>query len=129
MSNHNVTAPGELLSTTKKLYTSIIVSFLVGGVAFILHAAPELAKNGPDKIAPLFFPYAYWIFRWVQEERLLLILIIAQFPCYGVAFAWAWCRDRQAKAVAWIVFLHVLFAFSLALLNRVEHRYLNWPGN
>ena len=115
------------MTTTKKASASLIVSAIVGGIAFMV-AAPDLA-TGRDRTAGLLFPYAFWVMRWVLSDRLFILLVFAQFPIYGLAFARAWCRDRPEKAFLWIWCMHFAFAASLSYLNSVERSYQTWPGN
>ncbi len=111
----------------KKILISLVITVVAGGIALIL-AAPDLA-TGRERTAPLLYPYAFWMMRYILSDRLFISLILGPFPMCGAVFAYAWLRHRPAKALAGIAFFQLLFAFSLTHLLDVERQYQTWPSN
>ena len=108
-------------SDAKKIVVAVIYTGAIGGFAFVLSLS-DLA-TGRTWTAPYLFPYAYWFGRLFADGDLFMLCIFAQFPIYGITFAWAWLRHHHVKAVVWIVLVHILFAFSLAYLINFERQY------
>jgi hypothetical protein len=111
------------MTTAKSISISVTVSILIGSVAFFFFAGPELAKgSGRYEASALLFPYAFLVFHLVPSGALLLPLMFAQFPAYGLFYAWAWRKNREDRAVAWLLATHLVLGVSASLLCRIDYR-------
>lgn len=109
------------MTTTKKICISVLVSVLIGCGAFVL-AIPELATSrGRYTTSAFLFPYAFLAARAIPADLLRTVLILAQYPAYGLFYAWAWRKERQSWAASWLLAIHVLLGLSMSILWRIEY--------
>lgn len=88
----------------------------------------ELAKSDGYHLAfPAFlFPYAMYALFFSPIKIALVLLIAAQFPVYGVIFAWAWVKDCEAK-VGWrLLLFHLLLGIGCALVFSADDLESLW---
>ena len=108
----------------RRILISVVVGAMVGGVAFFF-AAPDFSSEAERyQTAAFLFPYGFLFLHLFPSGRLLLPLVFAQFPAYGLFYAWAWSRGREARGFGWIVATHLVLAASAKLLCHID-RYVN----
>lgn len=104
----------------KKVLLALGCTTVLGGLAFLLSLS-DLA-TGRERIAPLFFPYAYLVTRTWVDDNLFRLLMLGQFPLYGIVAMWS-CAKGQAKGIVATILLHILFALSVGYLISIERQY------
>jgi hypothetical protein len=108
------------MTATRTIPISVTVSMLIGSVA-LFFALPEFSHgNERYETSAILFPYAFLIFHLAPFHALLLPLMFAQFPAYGLFFAWAWRKKRNDWAAAWLFMTHVGLAASALWLRRID---------
>ena len=83
---------------------------------------PEMAKTDTGMpTAPFVFPYALMTIRMFELNKpLLAILILGQFPAYGVILGRAWVRNAITAASWRLALLHILLGSTCALLYSLD---------
>ena len=110
------------MAATRTNLIAVGVSSLIGCVALFFFALPELSRGTERyETSPLLFPYAFLVFHLVASYKLILILMLAQFPAYGLFYAWAWRRRQMDWAAAWLFMTHVVLAASASKLREIDY--------
>jgi hypothetical protein len=111
----------EPVSTKKAIAIWLTAGIFVLLVSLLL-VLPGLAKGieSNDTLAG-YYPYAFLSFYLFSSESVLFLLILIQFPVYGVFFGWAWSKHREFWAAFWLLGTHVVLGFSAHLLHKVDY--------
>ena len=109
------------MTATRTNSISVAVSSLIGCVA-LLFALPEFARgNERYETSAWLFPYAFLVFHLVTSQVLILILMAAQFPAYGLFYAWAWRRRQMDWAAVWLLMTHGTLAAAAMMLRQIDY--------
>src|SRR5678815_4012038 len=108
------------MTRTKGVAVALVVSILVGCVAFFV-AGPEFGSTKERyTLSPFLFPYAFLLRHLIASRPLLHPLILAQFPAYGIFCALAWRKGRSIWLITWILTTHFGLAATASLLCTVD---------
>jgi hypothetical protein len=108
------------MSKSAKIWTCIVVTLVVTDLAVGISLRDFALCDTRKDTAPFVLPFALLVAYNFDIGWGVLWLALAQFPCYGVIFGFAWVKDKLEKVWWRLLLFHTLFGVGCTILYSLD---------